>query len=70
MTSMPLSPRPSGHRRHHRRYAACKRERVEFASGDVRLAIDHPAYAEEIELLPDSIDELPRDLRPDPSEKG
>jgi hypothetical protein len=40
------------------------------ASGDVHPAIDHPAYGEEIELFPGSTDELLRDPRPDPSEKG
>lgn len=34
-----------------------------FATGPVRLAADHPAYQEETELLPSTIEELLADLR-------
>jgi len=37
-----------------------------FGYGAVVLAIDHPAYREEIELAQMTIDELVKDLRPDP----
>ena len=41
-------------------------EQVEsFGYGAVVLAIDHPAYREEIELAQMTVDELVRDLRPD-----
>lgn len=38
----------------------------EFARGPVVLAIDHPAYLEEMELSQLTVDELLTDLRPDP----
>jgi hypothetical protein len=39
-------------------------EQVErFATGPVRLAVDHPAYREETELLPSTQEELLADLR-------
>jgi len=37
-----------------------------FGYGTVVLAIDHPAYREEIELAQTTVDELLKDLRPDP----
>lgn len=37
----------------------------EFARGPVVVAIDHPAYLEDIELMQTTVDELLRDLRPD-----
>lgn len=37
----------------------------EFASGPVVVAIDHPAYLEDVELMQTTVDELLRDLRPD-----
>ncbi len=38
----------------------------DFARGPVVLAIDHPAYLEEMELSQLTVDELLTDLRPDP----
>lgn len=38
-----------------------------FARGPVIVAIDHPAYREEIDLAPMAIDELLRDLHDDPA---
>jgi hypothetical protein len=38
----------------------------EFARGPVVLAIDHPAYLEDMELSQLTVDELLTDLRPDP----
>jgi hypothetical protein len=37
----------------------------EFARGPVVVAIDHPAYLEEVELFQTTVDELLGDLRPD-----
>jgi hypothetical protein len=37
-----------------------------FEQGPVVVAIDHPAYREDIELMQTTVDELLRDLRPDP----
>lgn len=39
---------------------------AEFARGPVVVAIDHPAYLEEMELSQLTVDELLTDLRPDP----
>ena len=42
-------------------------EQVEaVANGPVVLALDHPAYREDMELSPVTVDELLKDLRPDP----
>lgn len=37
---------------------------AEFEAGPVKLAIDHPGYDEEIELLPETVKELLTDLLP------
>jgi hypothetical protein len=42
------------------------RDQVDAFVDGVRFAIDHPAYLEEIELLPTTVAELRADLLPDP----
>jgi sulfur transfer complex TusBCD TusB component (DsrH family) len=42
-------------------------EDIDAFQDGVVLAIDHPAYDEEIELLPATVSELRRDLLPDPA---
>jgi len=42
-------------------------EHIDAFQDGVVLAIDHPAYDEEIELLPATVSELRRDLLPDPA---
>ncbi|MFN8024367.1 MAG: DUF3501 family protein [Acidimicrobiales bacterium] len=51
---------------HYVRFEFTPEQVAAFVDG-TRLAIDHPAYVEEIELLPATVEELRRDLLPDPA---
>lgn len=51
---------------HYMNFNFTEQQVEEVARGPVVVAIDHPAYLEEMELSPLTIDELLADLRPDP----
>lgn len=52
---------------HYLHFEATPAQIEAVAQGAVVLAIDHPAYREEVELAQTTVDELLADLRPDPA---